>query len=165
MTIDSAQFRVKEGDRVRLKKWPTLVKPFYKSKKDYRRLLEEQVKQLSALQRRFYADNRYALLLIFQAMDAAGKDGVIRHVMSGINPQGCQVYSFKHPSATELDHDFLWRTTLCLAGARPDRRVQSFLLRGSAYRSRASGDPEKPGHPRKPAGRENNLARSLSVDP
>ena len=88
--------------------------PFYKSKKDYRRLLEEHVEQLSALQRRFYADNRYALLLIFQAMDAAGKDGVIRHVMSGINPQGCQVYSFKHPSATELDHDFLWRTTLCL---------------------------------------------------
>jgi PPK2 family polyphosphate:nucleotide phosphotransferase len=58
-----------------------------------------------------YADNRYALLLIFQAMDAAGKDGAIKHVMSGINPQGCQVYSFKHPSAEELDHDFLWRTT------------------------------------------------------
>src|SRR6476661_5601636 len=114
MTIGSEEFRVKEDDKVRLKKQPTLVKPYYKSKKQYRRLLENQIEQLSSLQRRFYADDRYALLLIFQAMDAAGKDGVIRHVMSGINPQGCQVYSFKHPSQTELDHDFLWRTTLCL---------------------------------------------------
>jgi len=69
---------------------------------------------LSSLQRLHYASNRYAVLLIFQAMDAAGKDGAIRHVMSGVNPQGCQVFSFKHPSATELDHDFLWRTTQCL---------------------------------------------------
>jgi PPK2 family polyphosphate:nucleotide phosphotransferase len=66
---------------------------------------------LSALQQLFYASGRYAVLLIFQAMDAAGKDGAIRHVMSGIDPQGCQVFSFKHPSATELQHDFLWRTT------------------------------------------------------
>ena len=66
---------------------------------------------MSALQQLLYASNRYALLLIFQAMDAAGKDGAIRHVMSGVNPQGCQVFSFKHPSATELQHDFLWRTT------------------------------------------------------
>ena len=114
MTIDCEQFRVKEDDKVRLKKQPTLVKPFYKSRKQYRRLLETHVERLSSLQRRFYADDRYAMLLIFQAMDAAGKDGIIRHVMSGINPQGCQVYSFKHPSQTELDHDFLWRTTLCL---------------------------------------------------
>jgi len=69
---------------------------------------------LSSLQRLLYASNRYAVLLIFQAMDAAGKDGAIRHVMSGVNPQGCQVFSFKHPSATELDHDFLWRTTQSL---------------------------------------------------
>jgi PPK2 family polyphosphate:nucleotide phosphotransferase len=67
--------------------------------------------QLSAQQQLLYASNRYAVLLIFQAMDAAGKDGAIRHVMSGVNPQGCQVFSFKHPSATELQHDFLWRTT------------------------------------------------------
>ena len=81
------------------------------SKKHYKELLEEHVEKLSALQRLHYASNRYAVLLIFQAMDAAGKDGAIRHVMSGVNPQGCQVFSFKHPSATELLHDFLWRTT------------------------------------------------------
>jgi PPK2 family polyphosphate:nucleotide phosphotransferase len=72
------------------------------------------VNELSELQRLHYASNRHAVLLIFQAMDAAGKDGAIRHVMSGVNPQGCQVFSFKHPSATELEHDFLWRTTRSL---------------------------------------------------
>ncbi len=69
---------------------------------------------MSELQNLLYASNRYAALLIFQAMDAAGKDSAIKHVMSGINPQGCQVFSFKHPSLEELDHDFLWRTTQCL---------------------------------------------------
>ena len=88
-----------------------MVKPVYKSKKEYDKLLEEHVEELSSLQRLHYASNRYAVLLIFQAMDAAGKDGAIRHVMSGVNPQGCQVFSFKHPSAEELEHDFLWRTT------------------------------------------------------
>jgi PPK2 family polyphosphate:nucleotide phosphotransferase len=73
--------------------------------------LEEHVAQLSSQQQLLYASNRYAVLLIFQAMDAAGKDGAIGHVMSGVNPQGCQVFSYKHPSATELEHDFLWRTT------------------------------------------------------
>jgi PPK2 family polyphosphate:nucleotide phosphotransferase len=73
--------------------------------------LGEHVAQLSSQQRLLYASNRYAVLLIFQAMDAAGKDGAIRHVMSGVNPQGCQVFSFKHPSVAELEHDFLWRTT------------------------------------------------------
>jgi len=111
MKIDSKDFRVREGDKVDLKKWPTIVKPVYKSKKHYKKLLEQGVVQLSALQQLHYASNRYAVLLIFQAMDAAGKDGAIRHVMSGINPQGCQVFSFKHPSPTELQHDFLWRTT------------------------------------------------------
>jgi PPK2 family polyphosphate:nucleotide phosphotransferase len=111
MKIKSKDFRVQEGEQVDLKKWPTLVKPAYKSKKEYKSYLEEQVEELSDLQRIHYASNRYAVLLIFQAMDAAGKDGAIRHVMSGINPQGCQVFSFKHPSATELEHDFLWRTT------------------------------------------------------
>ncbi len=111
MKIKSKDFCVPEGTQVELKKWPTLVKPAYKSKKAYNKCLEEHVEALSELQELHYASNRYALLLVFQAMDAAGKDGAIRHVMSGVNPQGCQVFSFKHPSATELEHDFLWRTT------------------------------------------------------
>jgi len=111
MKISSKDFRVKEGDEVDLRKWPTNVEPVYKSKEHYQRLLEQHVSQLSALQQLLYASNRYAVLLIFQAMDAAGKDGAIKHVMSGVNPQGCQVFSFKHPSAAELQHDFLWRTT------------------------------------------------------
>ena len=111
MKIHPRDFRVREGDEVDLKKWPTKVKPVYGSDKDYEKLLEEHIEQLSAQQELLYASNSYAVLLIFQAMDAAGKDGVIKHVMSGVNPQGCQVYSFKHPSASELQHDFLWRTT------------------------------------------------------
>jgi PPK2 family polyphosphate:nucleotide phosphotransferase len=83
----------------------------YKSKEHYQKLLGEHVAQLSSLQQLLYASNRNAVLLIFQGMDAAGKDGAIKHVMSGVNPQGCQVFSFKHPSSTELQHDFLWRTT------------------------------------------------------
>ena len=111
MKISSKDFRVREGDEVNLKKWPTTVKPVYKSKEQYQKLLEEHVAQLSSQQELLYASNRHAVLLIFQAMDAAGKDGAIKHVMSGVNPQGCQVFSFKHPSAAELQHDFLWRTT------------------------------------------------------
>jgi PPK2 family polyphosphate:nucleotide phosphotransferase len=110
MTFDTDQFRVKEGQVVDLGQWPTRVDPFYTSKKDYEKRLHSQVTELSDLQKMHYASNRYAMLLIFQAMDAAGKDGAIRHVMSGVNPQGCQVFSFQHPSAMELDHDFLWRT-------------------------------------------------------
>jgi PPK2 family polyphosphate:nucleotide phosphotransferase len=111
MKISSMDFRVREGDQVNLRKWSTNVEPFYKSKKQYHKLLAEHVAQLAAQQQLLYASNRYAVLLIFQAMDAAGKDGAIKHVMSGVNPQGCQVFSFKHPSAEELEHDFLWRTT------------------------------------------------------
>jgi PPK2 family polyphosphate:nucleotide phosphotransferase len=111
MQITSKTFRVRERGKVNLRKWPTSVKPLYKSKDHYQELLAEHVAQLSSLQQLLYASNRYAVLLIFQAMDAAGKDGAIKHVMSGVNPQGCQVFSFKHPSATELQHDFLWRTT------------------------------------------------------
>jgi PPK2 family polyphosphate:nucleotide phosphotransferase len=111
MAIHSKDFRVTEGDKVDLKKWPTIVAPFYESKDDYQRMLADHVAQLSALQQLLYASDRYALLLIFQAMDAAGKDGAIKHVMSGVNPQGCQVFSFKHPSEAELQHDFLWRTS------------------------------------------------------
>jgi PPK2 family polyphosphate:nucleotide phosphotransferase len=111
MKIDSKDFQVRPGAKVKLKEWPTKVKHFYKSKKEYQKLLEEHVDTLSALQRLHYASNRHALLLIFQGMDAAGKDGAIRHVMSGVNPQGCEVFGFKQPSAEELQHDFLWRTT------------------------------------------------------
>lgn len=111
MKIDPEDFRVREGDKVKLKKWPTVVKPVYHSKAQYQKLLAKHVAKLSDLQQLQYASNTYALLLIFQAMDAAGKDGAIKHVMSGVNPQGCQVFSFKHPSAEELDHDFLWRAT------------------------------------------------------
>jgi len=114
MKIKSKDFCVPAGEKVNLEKWPTHVKPVYKSKKHYHKLLQRHVEQLSVLQRLHYASNRYSMLLIFQAMDAAGKDGAIRHVMSGVNPQGCQVFSFKHPSATELEHDFLWRTTRSL---------------------------------------------------
>ena len=111
MKIDAKDFRVREGDEVYLSKWPTKVKPVYDSKKQYHTLLEDHVARLSAQQQLLYASDRHAVLLIFQAMDAAGKDGAIKHVMSGVNPQGCQVFSYKHPSPTELQHDFLWRTT------------------------------------------------------
>jgi PPK2 family polyphosphate:nucleotide phosphotransferase len=114
MKIDSKDFRVRPRKKVHLSEWPTIVKPFCRSPEEYQKLLGEHVDELSSLQRLHYASDRYALLLIFQGMDAAGKDGAIRHVMSGVNPQGCQVFSFKQPSADELEHDFLWRTTRCL---------------------------------------------------
>jgi PPK2 family polyphosphate:nucleotide phosphotransferase len=109
--ITSGAFRVHPGADIKLHDSPTAIKPFCKSKKRYRKLLEEHVAELNSLQQLHYASKRYALLLIFQGMDAAGKDGAIRHVMSGINPQGCDVVSFKQPSTEELEHDFLWRTT------------------------------------------------------
>jgi polyphosphate kinase 2 (PPK2 family) len=111
MKISSDDYRVREGDEVDLKKWPTIVKPVYKSKEQYKDILDDHVARLSAQQELLYASDKHAVLLIFQAMDAAGKDGAIKHVMSGVNPQGCQVFSFKHPSPLELQHDFLWRTT------------------------------------------------------
>ena len=114
MKISTKEFRVREGEHVRLKKLPTKVKAFYKSDDQYKELLAEHIRELSNHQDLLYATGRHSLLLIFQAMDAAGKDGAIKHVMSGVNPQGCQVYSFKHPSAEELAHDFLWRTTRVL---------------------------------------------------
>ncbi len=83
-------------------------------KSEAKTMLADGVERLSELQERLYAQDRWAILLVFQAMDAAGKDSAIKHVMSGINPQGCQVFSFKAPSAQELDHDFMWRTTMCL---------------------------------------------------
>jgi PPK2 family polyphosphate:nucleotide phosphotransferase len=114
MKIDSSDFVVQPDKKVRLSELSTLVKPYFRSKSDYQETLEKHTEKLSALQSLLYANDRYAVLLIFQAMDAAGKDSAIKHVMSGVNPQGCQVFSFKHPSAEDLDHDFLWRTTVCL---------------------------------------------------
>ncbi|HEY1662017.1 MAG TPA: ADP-polyphosphate phosphotransferase [Verrucomicrobiae bacterium] len=153
MKIEPKKFQVRENKAVRLKKWPTRVKPFYKSDKQYEKILKEHIRELSRQQGMLYANNGHALLLIFQAMDAAGKDGAIRHVMSGINPQGCQVYSFKHPSSEELEHDFLWRTTRCL----PERgrigifnrsyyeevlivRVHQEILGAEAVPEKSSGD-------------------------
>jgi PPK2 family polyphosphate:nucleotide phosphotransferase len=109
--IDSKDFRVRPGEKVELDECPTIVKPYCKSKKQYQKLLEKHISALSCLQSLHYASGHYAVLLIFQGMDAAGKDGAIRHVMSGVNPQGCEVFSFKQPSSEELKHDFLWRTT------------------------------------------------------
>src|SRR6202453_4057539 len=111
MTIDSKNYRVAPGKKVDLSKWPTVVEPFTKSKKEYKQLLQQHIEKLSSLQNLHYASHKYALLIVFQGMDGAGKDGAIRHVMSGVNPEGCEVFSFKQPSAEELQHDFLWRST------------------------------------------------------
>lgn len=108
------EYRTSSKETVKLKAWPTQTPPIYTSEKDYEKLLETQIAELSSLQSKLYASERYSILVIFQGMDAAGKDGAIRHVMSGINPEGCEVFSFKEPSQQELKHDFLWRTTLCL---------------------------------------------------
>jgi PPK2 family polyphosphate:nucleotide phosphotransferase len=108
MKIRTSDFRVDDGGKVKLEKWPTRVKPYYASKADYETLLARNTDRLRKKQEVLYAHDRYALLVIFQAMDAAGKDGAIEHVMSGVNPQGCQVVSFKHPGPDVLAHDFLW---------------------------------------------------------
>jgi PPK2 family polyphosphate:nucleotide phosphotransferase len=107
-------YRVEEGKSFRLKDFDPSDTKGVHSKKHATTLLEKGIAQMAELQDMLYAQDRWALLLVFQAMDAAGKDGAIKHVMSGVNPQGCQVYSFKAPSVEELDHDYLWRTTRCL---------------------------------------------------
>jgi len=116
MKIHPKEFRAPGGTKIDLKKCATDIRPLYKSEKQYKELLAADVQELSSLQRLLYASNGYSVLLIFQAMDAAGKDGAISHVLTGVNPQGCEVYSFKHPSTEELEHDFLWRTTCRLPG-------------------------------------------------
>src|SRR5438876_2437373 len=108
------EFRIEDGSGFRLKDHEPADTAGFKSKKEGQERLAKGVERLRELQERLYAYDRWALLLIFQAMDAAGKDSTIEHVMSGVNPQGCQVYSFKQPSAEELDHDYLWRTNRCL---------------------------------------------------
>lgn len=116
MEIDLKTYRIPEGKNVDLKKRKTHVAPVYESKEDYEAILAAHVARLSDLQQRHYAANAHGLLIIFQAMDAAGKDGVIRHVMSGVGPQGCAVFAFKRPSDSELQHDFLWRAEGKLPG-------------------------------------------------
>jgi PPK2 family polyphosphate:nucleotide phosphotransferase len=111
MKIDTKLFRVPEGRKLKLKHWPTKVEPFYETKDECAKRLQHHAAQLRELQDALYADARHALLVVFQAMDAGGKDSAIEHVMSGVNPQGCQVHSFKAPSSEELSHDFLWRTS------------------------------------------------------
>ena len=114
MKINSKHFRVRAGEKVDLKQWPTRIKPFYKSKEHYKKILAQHVAELNERQNLLNAYSRYSVLLIFQGMDAAGKDGVIKHLMSGVNPEGCEVFSFKQPSTEERKHDFLWRTNLRL---------------------------------------------------
>ena len=111
LKINSKAFQVLPGEKIDLQKRATLSSPVYKSIAEYQDILKQHISELSTQQQLLYASNQHAVLLIFQAMDAAGKDGVIKHVMSGINPQGCQVFSYQHPSEAELQHDFLWRTT------------------------------------------------------
>ena len=101
MRVHAKDFRVREGNKIDLKEWTTRVDPYYRSKKQYKKILREHITEMSALQNLLYASNSYAVLIIFQGMDAAGKDSAIKHVMSGVNPQGCEVHSFKHPSMEE----------------------------------------------------------------
>ena len=109
MSIEPKDYRVRAGHAVRLKKCPTLGKPFYRGDKQYREILARQQQQLDKLQKLLYADRRRALLLIMQGMDAAGKDSAIAHIFAAVNPEGCEVFSFGPPSSEELKHDFLWR--------------------------------------------------------
>jgi len=108
------QFRVDPDQKFKLKDRDPADTAGFQSRKEAKQRLVEGIEKLRELQEKLYAYDRWALLLVFQAMDAAGKDSTIEHVMSGVNPQGCQVYSFKQPSAEELDHDYLWRTNKCL---------------------------------------------------
>jgi len=114
MKIKIAEYRVTGSSKIKLKDFATEAKPIFKTKDQYQQMLFERSSKLSALQALMYASGTYSVLAIFQAMDAAGKDGMIKHVMSGVNPQGCDVFSFKAPSTTERAHDFLWRTNKCL---------------------------------------------------
>ena len=109
MSIDTADFLIQPGKKAHLKKRLTRIIPYYSNACEYQTVLAAQSAEIDTLQQLHYATNRYAILLIFHGMDAAGKDGIIRHVMTGVNPQGCEVTGFKQPSAEELEHDFLWR--------------------------------------------------------
>ena len=107
-------YRVTKGKGFKIRDYDPADTGGIRDKEHAEKLLAQGIERLATLQDKLYAHNHWSILLVFQAMDAAGKDGAIKHVMSGINPQGCQVYSFKNPSSEELDHDFLWRTNKCL---------------------------------------------------
>ena len=143
MAAIHSRFRITNGHRFRLKHISPGDTGGLDSKDEAADRLARGLESLRDQQEKLYAQARWALLLIFQAMDAAGKDSTIKHVMSGVNPQGCQVSSFKAPSAEELEHDFLWRTTAAAAGARPHRHLQPLVLRGGAGRPRASRAPRR----------------------
>ena len=140
MRIISKDFRVREGDEVNLKKWPTKVNPVYRVEGAIQKFLEEHVTQLSSQQQLLYASNHYAVLLIFQAMDTAGKDGAIKHVMSGVNPQGCQVFSYRKTQRGRTRARLLWRTTRDLPGRGKIGIFDGFPLRGGADCSRTPRD-------------------------
>jgi len=110
MKIDISKSRVKPGSKVKLKDMPTKTKVICSSEAEYKDVLQQHVKELERLHDLLYGANKYAVLLVLQGMDTAGKDGAVKHVMSGVNPTGCEVTSFKQPSAGELEHDFLWRS-------------------------------------------------------
>lgn len=113
MNFDYSKLRVQEGTKVNLKNFSTCEEGGY-TKQSAKEEIKQNIKELNKFQEMFYADDRYSLLIILQARDAAGKDGVIRHVMSGINPQGCRVHSFKTPTKNELEHDYFWRHYIAL---------------------------------------------------
>src|SRR5215831_19441126 len=131
-------FRLKSGKKVRLEDHDTgwaqtrELKELGKDvvKERAREILDRNLEDLAEAQELLYADDRYGVLIVLQAMDAAGKDGTIKHVMSGVNPQGCQVFSFKKPTAEELDHNFLWRYMIRLPERGANRHLQPLLLRG-----------------------------------
>ena len=163
MKIDIKKFRARSGSQVKLKKWPTQVKPVYRSKKQYRNMLDKQVSELIELQEMQYAGDRYALLLIFQAMDAAGKDGAIRHVMSGVNPHGCRFTA----SSSQAPKNST--TTSCGVPAVatlvwPHRHIQSLLLRRSAGGEGAPGNPRRRSAFPKTRERGSVLAGALQFD-
>ena len=128
MKIDVRQFKVKPSSKLKLKDLPTRTKTLCATEDGYRRLLEQHVKQLSDLHDLLYSANKYAVLLLLQGMDASGKDGIVKHVMSGVNPTGCEVVAFKEPSSEELEHDFLWRSY-----ARLPRRGNIAIFNRSYY--------------------------------
>ena len=128
MKIDISRFRVKPGSKVKLKDFPTKTKAICGSEDEYKDVLQQHVKELEKLHDLLYGANKYAVLLVLQGMDTAGKDGAVKHVMSGVNPTGCEVTSFKQPSADELEHDFLWRSY-----ARLPRRGMIGIFNRSYY--------------------------------
>ena len=140
-------YRIEHGKTFRLKDFDPADTGNLDSKEHAVELLEKGIARMEELQNKLYAQDNWALLLVFQAMDAAGKDGAIKHVMSGVNPQGCQVYSFKSRPRKNSNHDFLWRDHAMRAGAWTDRYLQPLLLRGSAGRPSPSGSVEEGASP------------------